>query len=217
MPNKRTKRSNDLVFIFLDEATLLSVGMNLPLTRMSVFSAPGVHRGNDIILTEFVRDLNMLAGKYLCRPNESDELPANFPITGTDAFGIVHYAIEKALVSSHNLKATQEMLPLIEDLESLLKSRWRYADHRSSSPERIAYYYRYSTVMSAQRVQGKRVDLDLEPRQEAKIIKTSERLLATYSYLVPELCSLLAERHAMHLGHSFGEKLSKNSASSLTP
>lgn len=212
MPHNRPKRSNDLVFIYLEEAFSFwkdSEDMRLPLLRMAMFTSPINWTGEDMLLADLIQTIMNLADKYHWNPRPMPENPGGFMVNGGEAFGLVHYAIEKALVGSHSLKATQETLPIINDLQSILTNRWSYGGHKGPTPERTAYYYTYSAVMAAQRIQGRQVDLNLSPRQQARIIKTATAVNGTYADLMPEICDLMAQSHIMHLGKAFGERLSQ--------
>lgn len=210
MPNTRPKRSNDLVFIALEEACSYWEDANelkMEMANMVMFNThPGKWSGDDILLSELIQIFNQLAPKYQWRPRSGAADPGSFMVTGAEAFGIVHYAIEKALTNSHNLKATQETLPIINDLQDILRSRWVYEDHQVHKPGRIEYLYSWSAVMAAQRLQGKQVTLDLSEQQKRKIIKTSSAVVERYADLMPEFCTLMAESHIMTLGKAFGER-----------
>lgn len=211
MANKKSKRLDDLVFICLEEALSLwqaSDQMRVSMGSLWMLSSPKHWTGDEIPLQDFAQQLDALATKYLFLPRDREPAPSDLMITGGEAFGMVNYAIEKALTCSHSLKETQEVTPLIKELEYLLNSRWGYSEHDHPTPERVAGRYRYSAVMAAQRLQRKRVDLVLSERQSMKMIKTARQLISAYSDLMPEFAALMAERHAGHLGSSFGERLS---------
>lgn len=212
MPHIRSKRSNDLVFIYLDEAYSFwedNDDNKIQMLRQAIFTSPKTWSGEDVPFSDLVVAINGLAERYHWIPSPNVGHLGDIMITGGDAFGLVHYAIQKALVGSHSLKATKGALPIINDLHAILLSRWAYADHKHPTPERTAHHYSYSAVMAAQRVQGKRVYLDLSPRQMSKVFRTSIAVNATYSDLMPEFCDLMAQSHIMHLGKAFGERLSQ--------
>lgn len=210
MSQNRPKRSNDLVFIYLEEAYSYwkdSEDMKIPMLRLALFTSPKKWTGEDMLLSDFIEAINGLAGKYHWRPRSLAENPGRFMLNGGEAFGIVHYAVEKALVGSHSLKATKETLPILNDLQAILLNRWAYADHQGPTPERTAYHYEWSAVMAAQRVQGRRLSLELSSQQKERIKKTAVDVNAAYGDLMPEFCDLMAHSHIMHLGKGFGERL----------
>ena len=211
MPHIRPKRSNDLVFICLDEAYSYwqdADEMKVEMAKMVMFvNHPKQWTGDDIHLSTLMELINALAPKYHWNLRNEVADPGDFMVTGGEAFGIVHYAIENALTNSHNLKATQETLPIINDLQEILRSRWSYQEHKEPKVERIAYLYSWSAVMASQRVQGKQVTLDLSEQQKKKIIKTAGDVIKTYADLMPEFSMLMAESHIMSLGKGYGERL----------
>lgn len=211
MPHNRPKCSNDLVFIYLEDAySYWEDAAEMEMMRRLLFKSPKAWTGADIPLSELIASFNGLAGKYNFQTRPLTVPVDDVIITGGEAFGIVHHAIDNALVNAQNLKATQETLPLLKDLQDVLVSQWAYEGHVAPNLDKLAYRYTWSAVMTAQRIQGKQVTLEWSAAQNTKIARTAKSVLGSYAELMPEFGTLMAQSHMMHLGSGFGERASKS-------
>lgn len=209
MPHDRPRRSNDLVFIYLEEAYSYweDDSAEMQTMRSILFKSPNGWAGENVRLADLIESLSGLAGKYHCRIRPLELPVGDVMVTGGEAFGIVCYAVDKALVSAHTLKATQETLPILKDLQDYLVSRWDYQDHAEAKLEKLCHRYTWSAVMSAQRIQGRAVTFDWTDAQMARINKTASKVLRSYQHLIPEFQALMAYSHMMHLGGTSGERI----------
>lgn len=215
MPHQKSKRSNDLVFIQLESFSFFrdaAIEAGLSLSQLTLLKHPQKWSGEDMTYKQLMDEIGLLAESYAWRRDPAEGENGHLMISGGEAFGIIHYALEQALCSAHSLKAVQETMPLLGDLQDLLKSRWAYEGHKTLAIDKLEARYLWSATMSAQRVLEKQVTLHLAENQKKRLRRTAESVINTYSDLMPEFASSMAEAHIMRLGGNFGEKIARTEA-----
>lgn len=212
MSKKKWKRSHDLAFIALHDFHRLKESCAIKGIEYSVMmplTHPETWTGGDISYGDFVSELNEIAVKLYCPSISIPEAIKHQPVSGGEAFGIIHYCVEKALVSVHSVKGIQDVVGLVKDFQAVLHRHWAYSDDHKVSVKMIASRYQWAAFMGYQQNDSKRPKLEFSPKKIESFTKTASAIMRKYSDLNSLFCEVLSESHALKLGGEYGDRLAK--------